>query len=128
VGIYRRGATLVRACDTLAELRERYRRGIVLDDRSRAFNTEWFAAIELGFQLDVAQAMAHSARARTESRGAHMRLDGFEARDDARFLKHTLARCVGSAAPRIAYEPVTITRSPPRARVYGGAGAKALIS
>jgi fumarate reductase flavoprotein subunit len=128
VGIYRRGATLERACDTLAELRERYRRGIVLDDRSRAFNTEWFAAIELGFQLDVAQAMAHSARARTESRGAHMRLDGFEARDDARFLKHTLARCDGSAAPRIAYEPVTITRSPPRARVYGGAGAKALIS
>ena len=57
-----------------------------------------------------------------------MRLDGFETRDDARFLKHTLARYGASAAPRIAYEPVTITRSPPRVRVYGGAGVKALIS
>ena len=58
------------------------------------------AAIELGYQLDVAQAMAHSALARKESRGAHQRLDGFEQRDDANFLKHTLAvyRADGRAA------------------------------
>jgi len=75
--------------------------------------------------LDVAQAMAHSARARTESRGAHMRLDGFETRDDARFLKHSLARHRADSAPLIEFAPVTITRSLPRVRTYGGAGVKA---
>jgi succinate dehydrogenase flavoprotein subunit len=128
VGIYRKASTLDAACATLAELSDRYRRGIALDDRSRTFNTEWFSAIELGYMLDVAQAMAHSARARTESRGAHMRLDGFEARDDVHFLKHTLARHRAHDAPAIEFSPVTITRSPPRARVYGGAGVKAEMS
>ena len=33
----------------LATLRDRYRRGLKLDDRNRAFNTEWLSAIELGF-------------------------------------------------------------------------------
>ena len=125
VGIYRRASTLDAACTTLAELAERYRRGIALTDRSRAFNTEWLTAIELGYMLDVAQAMAHSAQARTESRGAHMRLDGFEARDDAHFLRHSLARHRADSAPLIEFAPVTITRSPPRARTYGGAGVKA---
>ena len=32
----------------LATLRDRYRRGLKLDDRNRAFNTEWLSAIELG--------------------------------------------------------------------------------
>ena len=36
------------------------------------------SAIELGYLLDVAQAMAHSALERRESRGSHQRLDGFE--------------------------------------------------
>jgi len=38
-------------------------------------------------RLRVAQSMAHSALQRRESRGAHQRLDGFEQRDDANFLK-----------------------------------------
>jgi fumarate reductase flavoprotein subunit len=128
VGIYRSEKSTRGACDRLAGLRERYRRGVRLDDRSRAFNTEWLTAIELGFMLEVAQAMAHGALERRESRGAHMRLDGFEARDDERFHRHTLARHGGDGAPRIEYLPVTITRSPPRTRVYGGAGAQAVLS
>jgi fumarate reductase flavoprotein subunit len=86
------------------------------------------STIELIGMLGVAEAMAHSALARRESRGAHMRLDGFEARDDVNFLKHSLALYQGEAAPRIEYGPVTITRMPPRARVYGGAGEKAQLS
>jgi fumarate reductase flavoprotein subunit len=96
-----------------------------LDDRSRAFNTEWLTAIELGFMLDVAEALAQSALARRESRGAHVRNDGFEARDDANFLKHSLAYFNGDAAPRLDTMPVKITKSPPKARVYGGEGKKA---
>jgi len=100
---------------------------VKLDDRSRAFNTEWLAALELGFTLEVAEAMAHGALARRESRGAHMRLD-FEARDDEAFLQHTLARHAGDAAPRIEHQPVTITRSRPRVRHYGGEGKKVVLT
>ena len=96
-----------------------------VDDHSKAWNTEWLLAIELGYLLDVAQAMAHSALNRRESRGSHQRLDGFEQRDDVNFLKHSLAYYNGGDVPRIAYGPVKITSSPPGTRAYGAAGEKA---
>jgi fumarate reductase flavoprotein subunit len=120
-GIYRLGTEMRETCDKLAELRQRYA-GITLQDKSRAWNTDWVTAVELGFQLDVAQAMAHSALARTESRGAHQRLDGFEQRDDVNFLRHSLAHYQGATAPAISYAPVTITKSQPGQRAYGAAG------
>ena len=43
---------------------------------------------------------------RKESRGAHQRIDGFEARDDEKFLKHTLTYFNGDAEPRLDYEDV----------------------
>jgi fumarate reductase flavoprotein subunit len=128
VGIYRRGETMRAACDRLGRLRERYRAGVRLDDHSRAFNTEWLSAIELGYSLEVAEAIAHSALQREESRGAHMRLDGFETRDDERFLAHSLAHAAGDGAPAISHAPVTITHSSPRQRVYGGSGAKVALT
>jgi fumarate reductase flavoprotein subunit len=127
VGIYRKADAIGATCAKLAGLRGRYRRGVRLDDRSRAFNTEWLTAIELGLMLEVAEALAHGALERRESRGAHMRLD-FEGRDDANFLKHTLARHGGEGAPRIELQPVTITKSPPKARHYGGEGKQAVLS
>ncbi len=120
-GIYRLGPEMQETCDKLAELKQRYS-GITLEDKSRAWNTDWVTAIELGFQLDVAQAMAHSGLQRTESRGAHQRLDGFDKRDDAKFLRHSLAHYQGDAAPSITYSPVKITKSPPGQRAYGAAG------
>jgi fumarate reductase flavoprotein subunit len=109
-------------CDTLAGLRARWRAGVRLDDRRRVFNTEWLSAIELGGMLEVAEAMAHAALQRQESRGAHVRLDGFSTRDDARFLVHSLAWHGGDGPPRIGQAPVVITRSPPADPHYGGAG------
>ncbi len=123
-GIYRTGATMQATCDKLAELKQRYRK-VHLDDGSRVWNTEWLLAIELGYLLDVAQAMAHSALQRRESRGSHQRLDGYEQRDDLNFLQHSLATHAGDDAPRISYGPVKITRSPPGTRAYGAAGEKA---
>ncbi|NJO54576.1 MAG: succinate dehydrogenase/fumarate reductase flavoprotein subunit, partial [Bacteroidales bacterium] len=127
VGLYRTEDGLRGACAKLAGLRQRYRRGLKLDDKNRAFNTEWLAAIELGAMLEVAETMAHSALWRTESRGAHQRLDATE-RDDGRFLVHTIARSGGDGAPQIKSAPVTITKSRPASRVYGGAGAKAELT
>ncbi len=123
-GIYRTATTMQATCDKLAELKQRVQR-VQLDDHSKGWNTEWLLAIELGFQLDVAQAMAHSALNRRESRGSHQRLDGFEQRDDVNFLKHSLAFYNGDETPRIDYGPVKITRSQPGTRAYGAAGEKA---
>lgn len=115
-GIYRDAASLRATCDKLATLRGRFS-DIQLDDRSLTFNTELTAALELEGMLEVAEAIAHSALARTESRGSHQRTDHPE-RDDARFLKHSLAYR-SDGPPRIDYKDVAITRWPPGERVYG---------
>jgi len=123
-GIYRTEQTLRATCDKLAELQARAQR-MHLDDRSRAWNTEWLLAIELGYLLDVARAIAHSALERRESRGSHQRLDGHTERDDVNYLAHSMAHYRGNDAPRIDYAPVRITRSPPGTRAYGAAGEQA---
>jgi fumarate reductase flavoprotein subunit len=122
-GIYRLGTEMQETCDKLAELQRRYR-DITIEDRSAVWNTDWLNALELGYQLDVAQAMAHSALERRESRGAHQRLDGFETRDDVHFLAHSLAHYREGEAPGIDYGPVKITKSQPGQRAYGALGEK----
>jgi fumarate reductase flavoprotein subunit len=69
--------------------------------------------------LEAANAMVHSALQRKESRGSHQRLD-YTARDDEKYLKHSLAYYNGDDTPRIDYLDVVITRLPPGERVYGG--------
>lgn len=123
-GIYRMGDEMQRTCDKLTELRERFK-NVNVEDKSRVFNTEWLLAIELGYQLEVAQAMAVSAMHRKESRGAHQRLDGYTERDDVNYLKHSLATYAGEDTPAITYGKVNITHSQPAVRAYGAAGEKA---
>ncbi len=115
VGIYRSRATMEETCKTLRILRARFAH-IGLADHDAVFNTELIAALELDCMLDVADAVAHSALAREESRGAHTRTD-FPVRDDKRFLQHSLAIHTPEG-PRITYAPVTITRWPPEERKY----------
>ncbi len=116
-GIYRTGESLRQAVAKIGTLKERFR-DLAIEDRSRTFNTERVSALELSFMLDVAEAIVTSARSREESRGAHQRTD-FPARDDHRFLAHSLARRGPDGSCRIEYLPVTITRWPPGERVYG---------
>ncbi|GAB3972264.1 fumarate reductase (quinol) flavoprotein subunit [Actinoallomurus acanthiterrae] len=116
-GIYRTGDSLAKAAGTLRELRERFR-DIALGDHSRTFNTQLTAALELSFMLDVAEAIVACALRREESRGAHQRTD-FPARDDQRFLAHSLIYRDPGGSYRVEYLPVTITRWPPGERVYG---------
>jgi fumarate reductase flavoprotein subunit len=123
-GIYRTGTDMQATCDKIDELKARYQ-NLRLEDHSKVWNTEWLLAIELGYLLDVAQAMVYSALHRKESRGSHQRLDGFEQRDDVNFLKHSLATYAGAGAPRIGYSDVRITKSQPGTRAYGAAGEKA---
>jgi len=116
-GIYRTGEGLARAANKLRDLQERCRH-VTIDDHSRTFNTELTAALELAFMLDTAETIVQSALKREESRGAHQRTD-FPARDDAKFLQHSLAIRNPDGSCRIEYAPVTITRWPPAERVYG---------
>lgn len=122
VGIYRSAENSEAAIAAIKTLKARYENVRVVD-HSSTFNTDWLTTIELGYLLDVAETMIHSAAQRTESRGSHQRLD-YPERDDEKFLQHSLAFYQGKDAPQIAYSDVLITKSQPAQRVYGAAGEK----
>ncbi len=115
VGVFRTAEMMRTAVAGVAALKERYAR-VRVGDAGRTFNTDLLEARELGYLLDGAEAMAASAIARHESRGAHSR-DDFPERDDVNFLAHTLAYR-GEAGPSLRYKPVTITRFEPKPRTY----------
>ena len=116
-GIYRSGDSLAKGIDQLAESQQRLR-NVRLSDKTRAFNTELVAALELANMLDIAECILHSGIQREESRGAHQRTD-FSTRDDKHFLNHALVYRDSDGSARIERSPVTITRWPPGERVYG---------
>lgn len=116
-GIYRERNSLAESANKIRELRERAA-NLAIGDHTRTFNTQLTAALELGFMLDVAEAIVHSALNREESRGAHQRRD-FTKRDDQKYLAHSVAHQTAEGPPRIEYLPVVITRWPPGERVYG---------
>jgi succinate dehydrogenase / fumarate reductase flavoprotein subunit len=120
VAVERQERGLRHALDAIAGLQEAYRQ-VQLQDKSRRFNTELVETLELGFLLDCSEATIHGALARTESRGAHYRLD-YQKRDDANWLKHTLAY-KGSKAHdvRLDYKDVILIDDPvfkPKERKY----------
>jgi len=122
-GIYRNGPALAAAQQNLHKLQERSA-NLALDDHSFTFNTDLTTALELTFMLEVAESMVASALQRTESRGAHQRTD-FPARNDEKFLAHSLVSRAADGRPRVDYLPVKITRWPPGERVYGQPAQKA---
>jgi succinate dehydrogenase / fumarate reductase flavoprotein subunit len=73
VGIFRVEADLDEAIDRIGELRRRLAN--VRATGGRAYNPGWNMVTELRNLLIVSEAVARSARLRTESRGAHSRLD-----------------------------------------------------
>jgi succinate dehydrogenase / fumarate reductase flavoprotein subunit len=74
-------------------------------------------AIEIGFMVDYAEAIAACAHYRTESRGAHSRED-YQNRNDDDWLNHTLfySGCDGSY--EFDEKKVVITRFEPKERKY----------
>ena len=129
VGIYREETTMQETINVLKDLKKRIK-NVPLTDRGRVFNTEWMNLIELGYTLDCAQTMVHSAINRKESRGSHQRLDGpngaYKERDDKHFLKHSLAIYNKETdLPDISLSDVKITTFQPAKRVYGAEAEKA---
>ncbi|HEX7049605.1 MAG TPA: succinate dehydrogenase flavoprotein subunit [Longimicrobiales bacterium] len=116
VGVFREDATLRAAIDAVRALKERYRH-VRVQDQGRVFNTDLLETWELGSLLDLAEVTAVCALNRTESRGAHSRED-YPKRNDAEWLKHTLAYRGADGGVEIRYKPVVITKFQPKERVY----------
>jgi len=137
--VFRTAESLATALEDLRALRKRYE-VVSVQDKSRTFNTDLLEAVELGFLLDVAETVVVGALNRNESRGGHFRED-FPLRDDAGYMKHTLAyRRPSSVEPAatdgdtkgpfhlvtqfddyqlvLGSKPVTVTRYQPMERKY----------
>ena len=122
--VFRTGETLAQGVKRLLEV---WRAGddIRVSDRSLVWNSDLVETLEFENLILQAAATVVSAEARTESRGAHARED-FPNRDDAHWMKHTLAWTDGTAkSVSLAYRPVhdfTLTDDidyiKPKARVY----------
>jgi succinate dehydrogenase / fumarate reductase flavoprotein subunit len=102
--------------DILGSLRERYDR-VYVQDTGRMYNTELMEAVELGFLLDNADALVAAASARDESRGGHYR-DDHPLRDDANWLKHSLAYRRDDGSIHLEYKPVKLGPYVPMERKY----------
>jgi succinate dehydrogenase / fumarate reductase flavoprotein subunit len=97
---------------------------IAVTDRSLIWNSDLVEALELQNLMGNAMTTMVSAEARHESRGAHAH-DDFPERDDAEWMKHTLATCTDRGEVALDYRPVrmrTLTNEvsvfPPKKRVY----------
>ncbi|CAN5869295.1 succinate dehydrogenase flavoprotein subunit [soil metagenome] len=98
---------LIRARDSIADLKRRYRT-LGVQDKGTVYNTSLLEILELGCLIDLAEATVASAMARKESRGAHFRED-FPDRNDQDFFKHTLVYSTGDEGQtRIDYKDIDI--------------------
>jgi len=115
VGIFREASKLQEAFNEVKNLQERYKQ-IKLNYTGKRTNLSLVWTLELKGDLDVAAAVIAGALARQESRGSHFRTD-FPKRDDATWLKHTLAYFTPEGV-RLDYKPVNIGPFEPKERKY----------
>jgi len=117
-GVFRTEEIMSEGVMKLRKLRDKLPE-VRLNDHSRVFNTARIEALELENLMDCGMAIAASALARKESRGAHSRPD-FPSRDDANWMKHSLYFL---EEDRMDFKPVTtkplsVETFPPKERVY----------
>jgi succinate dehydrogenase / fumarate reductase, flavoprotein subunit len=125
VTVVRENGKLRQTLDRIEELSERWK-NCQLTDSSTFANREISFLNQLTNMLHLARVMTKGALLRDESRGAHFKvkdlgapLEGDNAlpRDDANFLKTTIAEHAPDG-PKISYRPVDVSEIQPRARKY----------
>jgi succinate dehydrogenase / fumarate reductase, flavoprotein subunit len=121
--VFRSGEVLAEGVGKVKAIAESFA-DVHVSDRSLIFNTDLVETLELENLLAQALVTIVSAENRKESRGAHARED-YPERNDAQWMKHTLAWHAAATDVWIAYRPVhlqTLTRDaesiPPKARTY----------
>ena len=114
-GVFREEKQMREGLERLLALKERCAT-IGLRHAGGVFNLDLIRTLELEGMVDLALAVAAGAVARTESRGSHSRTD-YPARDDAAWLKHTMAHYT-PGGPRLDYRPVTLGTFEPQERKY----------
>jgi len=114
-GPFRHGSSMAEGLAKLKKLREAASSFKIVDG-SRVYNQNLKDALEVDGMIDLALVLGIGAYTRTESRGAHYRLD-YPKRDDVNWLKHTVAYLYGGEI-KLTYTPVTITKWQPEERKY----------
>jgi succinate dehydrogenase / fumarate reductase flavoprotein subunit len=115
LAVYRNQEGMEETLGDLEQMQERFKT-VPVENKGKVFNTDLIFALELGFMLDCAEAIAVSALERRESRGAQFRTD-YPARDDENWLKHIVVT-QGEVGPELSELPVTITKWTPEERKY----------
>ncbi|MEY2476615.1 MAG: succinate dehydrogenase / fumarate reductase, flavoprotein subunit [Actinomycetota bacterium] len=114
--VFRTEETLRAVLGTVEECKQRFEQ-VTIDDKGDVFNYDLTEALELGYLIDLAEALVIGARARTESRGGHFR-DDHPLREDEHWLKHTLATREDNGTVRLDYKPVEMGPYIPMERKY----------
>jgi succinate dehydrogenase / fumarate reductase flavoprotein subunit len=116
-GVFRREEQMTAQLEILEGLRERYAKGVVIEDKGEIFNSDLTQAIELGNMIELAECMVQAGVARKESRGAHARPYDYPTRDDENFMKHSISHWV-DGRPKLSYKDVRVTKFEPMERKY----------
>ena len=120
--VFRTEESIRLAIDKIEELRERYK-NVAVQDKGKRYNLDLLEGLELGYLLDIAEAMSVAALHRPESRGGHYREDHPD-RDDENWMVHSMlyrdenAETEGVKGIRFDTKPVIMTRYEPMERKY----------
>jgi succinate dehydrogenase / fumarate reductase flavoprotein subunit len=115
VGIFRNETDMAKAVTEIKILKERFKKTRAILDTGK-FNYDFLWVTEIAGNLDTALTVAVGALNRTESRGAHYRMD-YPKRLDEQWMKHSMFSFTPDG-PAISYKNVTVTKFQPEERKY----------
>jgi succinate dehydrogenase / fumarate reductase flavoprotein subunit len=114
-GIFREEKKMLEGLNEIKKMQEQLSL-VSPNNKERKLNHALIGFLELEGMLLLAESVARGALDRKESRGSHKRTD-YPDRDDANFLKHTLAVLMDGKID-IFYKTVTLGMFEPKERVY----------